>query len=313
MAAPSAHHTLAHLQSSGLLPAQIGLSRQPRLRPHLRHLRGLIYPLPYYAMWRGNHNAYQYNLATPASWGEGQTAASYHQHFAHAKCPTDYGRGGREFAYLAVRQGRLRQKALPRVRYIAPDSTPRWVFKSWHQPLASPTMWERELQYPEHTPAHLGATRPLAVMAPRALHRHLVLMHMARINVTVSPFLFGFGQTLQTAVLDFYRRALSARAPFPNDKIFLYYAVDLITPRIEVVWLDGEVYVPPIMEGVGASDLIQMVMEQAWLAGDRMSAAGFPLNPIAIDDYKWEELIVFKKKRAKEAAKGSGGSGGKKK
>ncbi|CCW64023.1 unnamed protein product [Phytomonas sp. EM1] len=308
MANPSAHYSLEHLKSSGLLPAQIGLSRQPRLRPHIRNLGGLIYPLPYYAMWRGNHNKYTYNQATPSSWGEGQTASMYHQHYAHAKCPTDYGRGGREFAYLSVKQGKLVKKPLPQVQYVSKDSKPKWLFKSWHNPLASLTMWEREVQYPEHIPEHLGSKRPLVVMAPKTMHRHLILMHMEKINVTVSPFLFGYGHNIQKAALDFYRRALSARAPFPNDKIFLYYSIDPITPRIEVVWLDGEVYVPPMIEGISAQDLIQMVMEQAWLAGDRMSAAGRPLNPVAIDDYKWEELIIFKKKRAKEAAKGAGAS-----
>ncbi|EPY29959.1 hypothetical protein STCU_04306 [Strigomonas culicis] len=267
-------------------------------------MTGLVYPLPYYAMWRGNHDAYRYNQATPARWGEGDTHKMYHQHFAHAKCPTDYGRGGREFDYLSVRRGKLQQKPLPAVQYTRPDSQPQWLFKSWHNPLASATMWEREVQYPEHIPAHLGAKRPLAVLAPRTMHKHIFLMHMEKISVTVSPFLFGFGHNLQKAVLDFYRRALSAHSPFPNDKIFLYYSIDAITPKIEVTWLDGNTYVPPLIEGVRAHDIIQMVMEQAWLAADRMSAEGRLLNPIAIDDYKWEQLIAFKAKRVKDATKG---------
>ena len=43
-----------------------------------------------------------------------------------------------------------------------------------------------------------------------------------------------------------------------------------------------------------------------------MNAEGRVLNPIAIDDYKWDQLIVFKQKRAKTADAGKGGSGKKK-
>lgn len=297
MANPAAHYSFENLKAFGLVPAQVGLSRNPRLRTHVGHLKGLVYPLPHYAMWRGNHNSYTYNQASVSNWGEGDTNRMYHQHYAHAKCPTDYGKGGREFAYLSVSKGKLLRKPLPTVQYAPKDSKPKWVFKSWHNPLSAPSMWEREVQYPEHTPEHLGAKRPLAVMAPKTFHRHLFLMHMEKVTVTVSPLLFGYGNTLQKAALDFYRRALSARSPFPNDKIFLYYSIDPISPRIEVTWLDGNVYVPPLIEGVRAQDLIQMVMEAAWLAADRMDAEGRKLNPLAIDDYKWEQLIVFKKKR----------------
>ncbi|CAD2222982.1 hypothetical protein AGDE_06048 [Angomonas deanei] len=305
MAAPSNHYSAEALKGLGLLPPQIGLSRQPRLRPYVGHLSGLVYPLPNYAMWRGNHNRYQYNRATPSTWGEGETGKLYHQHYAHAKCPTDYGRAGREFEFLTVKRGKLQMKPLPKVQYVHPDSKPKWLFKSWHNPLSSATMWEREVQYPEHTPDHLGAKRPLAVIAPKTFHKHLFLMHMEKINITVSPFVFGFGNNLQKAALDFYRRALSARSPFPNDKIFLYYSIDQITPKIEVIWLDGNTYVPPVIEGVNAQDLIQMVMEQAWLAADRMSAEGRALNPIAIDDYKWEQVIAYKAKRVKDAKGGA--------
>lgn len=311
MANPAAHYSVESLKGFGLLPAQIGLSRGPRLRPHARTLKGLVYPLPFYAMWRGNHDKYTYNQATPSTWGEGSTASMYHQHYAHAKCPSDYGRSGREFSYLSVQRGKLWKKPLPQVQYVPADAKPKWVFKSWHNALSSPTMWEREVQYPEHIPEHLGAKRPLAVIAPKTMHRHLFLMHMEKVTITISPFVFGYGHNLQKAAIDFYRRALSARSPFPNDKIFLFYAVDPITPRIEVTWLDGNVYVPPMIEGVNAQDLIQMIMEQAWLAADRMNAEGRALNPLAIDDYKWEELIVFKKKRSKDAGKGP--AGGKKK
>lgn len=303
---PATHYSIETLRTVGLLPAQLALSRRPRLRPHVGHLKGLVHPLPYYAMWRGNHSSYTYNQSTVSRWGEGETRRLYHQHYAHAKCPTDYGRGGREFEYLSVKRGRLIKKPLPQVQYVRKDSKPTWLFKSWHTPLNSPTMWEREVQYAEHIPEHLGAKRPLAVVAPRTMHRYLFLMHMEKITITVSPFLFGYGHTLQKAVLDFYRRAISARAPFPKDKVFLFYSIDHITPRIEVTWLNGTTYAPPLLEGTSPQDLIQMVMEEAWLAADRMGAEGRVLNPLAIDDYKWDQLIVFKKVRDKEATKGGG-------
>lgn len=308
--ASTSHYSFQSLKALGLTPPQGAISRQPRLRPHIGHLSGLTYPLPYYAMWRGNHNKYTYNQSTASCWGEGESHRQYHQYYAHAKCPTDYGRSGREFTYLSVVNGKIVLKPLPTVQYVSKDSKPRWLFKSWHNPLSAPSMWEREVQYDEHTPEHLGAKRPLAILAPRTYHRHLFLMHMEKITLTVSPFLFGFGNTLQKAALDFYRRALSSRCPFPHDKVFLYYAIDIVSPSIVVTWLDGSTYSPPLIEGVTAQDLIQMVMEEAWLAADRMSAAGRLLNPVAIDDYKWEQLIEFKKKRAKEAAgKGGGGKG----
>ncbi|KAG8348966.1 hypothetical protein TRVL_00183 [Trypanosoma vivax] len=311
MSNPAAHYTFESLRTAGLLPPQVALSRQPRLRPHVGHLRGLVYPLPYYAMWRGNHDKYRYNKSTVCRWGEGDTHRMYHQHYAHAKCPTDYGRGGREFEYLSIKRGTLVRKPLPQVQYVEKGSKPNWLFKSWHAPLNSPSMWQREVQYAEHTPVHLGAKRPLAVLAPRTMHRYLFLMHMEKITITVSPLLFGYGHTIQKAVLDFYRRAISARSPFPKDKIFLFYALDTITPRIEVTWLNGTTYVPPVLEGVSAQDLIQMVMEEGWLAADRMDAEGRVLNPLTIDDYKWDQLVVFKKARDREAAKSGGG--GKKK
>eukprot|EP00796_Vickermania_ingenoplastis_P008601 gene8601-6037_t len=307
----SAHYTIQGLRASGLSPPQGALSRQPRLRPYVRHLKGLVYPLPFYAMWRGNHDKYTYNQATASTWGEGETNRQYHQHYAHAKCPADYGRAGREFQYLTVTAGKLIKKPLPAVQYVHKDSKPNWLFKSWHNPLSAPSMWEREVQYAEHIPEHIGAKRPLAVLAPKTFHRHLFMMHMEKITITISPFLFGLGKTLQKSVLDFYRRALSGRCPYPHDKVFLYYSIDVVTPKVEVTWLDGTTYSPPLIEGISAQDIIQMIMEEAWLAADRMHAAGRTLQPIAIDDYKWEQLIAFKKKRVKDA--GKGGAGGKKK
>jgi hypothetical protein len=295
----NSHATLEAMNAVGLSPPQMAISRKPRLRPWYRQVKQLVYPLPNYQMWRGNHWSYLYNKSTVGNWGESGTNDMYHQHFAHAKCPTDYGRGGREFEYLSVKQGKQFMKPLPTVQYAS--SKPKFRFKSWHAPLASGEMWQREIEHDGHIPMHIGAKRPLAIMSPVTMHKHIFLAHIEKITVTICPFLFGYGHTIQKAVLDFYRRALSARSPYPKDKIFLNYTVDRITPRIDVTWLDGTVYTPPMLEGCTCQDLIQMVMETAWLQADKMDAAGRQLQPLAIDDFKWEQLIVFKKKREKDA------------
>jgi hypothetical protein len=256
-------------------------------------------------MWRGNHNKYQYNTATSSLWGEGETHRKYHQHFAHAKCPTDYGRAGREFEFLSVKRGKLMVKPLPQVQYVQKGSKPCWLWKSWHSAANTTEMFQREVQYAEHVPEHLGAKRPLCVVAPQTMHKNLHLMHMEKITITVCPFLFGYGHTVQKAALDFYRHALSSRSPFPKDKVFLFYSLDFITPKIEVTWLDGTVYEPPLLQGGNHLDIIQMVMEQGWLAADVMEAKGMALQPLAIDDYKWEQVIAFKKFRDPNASKGA--------
>jgi len=227
----------------------------------------------------------------------------YHQHFSHAKDPTDYGRAGREFEFISVKKGTLTIKPLPKVQYIPQSSKPKWVWKSWHGAMNATDMWQREVVYDEHIPEHLGAKRPLSVLSPSTYHQHLHLMHMEKVTITVSPLMIGYGQTLLKTTLDFYRRALSARSPFPKDKIFLFYSIDFITPKIEVTWLDGTTYCPPLIEGCTPQDVIQLIMEQGWLAQDRMEAAGRVLQPLAIDDYKWEQLITFKKIRDREAMK----------
>lgn len=308
MANPPTHLSMSHLRTNLLHIPRLAASRKPRLRPWTAIGGGrLIYPLPNYQMWRGNHLKYTYNTSTASTWGEGETKHIYHQHYAHAKDVSDYGRAGREFQFLNVTKGKLQMKPLPKVQYVVEGSKPKWLWKSWHGALNSSDMWQREVQYDEHVPQHIGAKRPLAVLSPSTFHQHLHLMHMEKITVTVSPLMVGYGQTLLKSVLDFYRRALSSRSPFPRDKIFLFYSIDIMTPQIEVTWLDGTTYAPPLVEGCRPHDIIQMVMEQAWLAQDRMEAAGRVLQPLAIDDYKWEQLITFKKIRDKEAAKAKGG------
>lgn len=304
---PAVHMTIASIKGLGLTVPQLGMSRKPRLRSHVGHLPGLVHPLPGYAMWRGNHWKYRYNQATASSWGEGDTHRQYHQHYAHAKDPKDYGRAGREFEFLSVKRGKLVQKPLPKVQYVHPDSKPKWLWKSWHGAMNTTEMWQREVQYPEHIPEHLGAKRPLSVMAPTTYHRHLHLIHMEKIVITVCPFVFGLGDTLQKTVLDFYRRALSARSPMPKDKVFLFYSLDAISPQVQVTWIDGSTYTPPLLEGMSSQDIIQMIMETGWLTGDRIEAAGKALQPLAIDDYQWEAVVTFKKIRDKNASKGAAG------
>jgi hypothetical protein len=303
-ASPAVHWTFAHIKNASLNIPQGAVSRKPRLRSYVGRNKGITYPLANYQMWRGNHWAYRYNQATASVWGEGETNKQYHQHYAHAKDVTDYGRGGREFEFLSVKKGSLQLKPLPKVQYVPAGATPKWLWKSWHGAMNASDMWQREVVYDNHVPEHLDCKRPLAVLAPSTYHAHLHLMHMEKVTITVSPFLFGFGDTVQKVVMDFYRRALGARSPFPKDKIFLFYAIDFITPKVEVTWLDGTTFSPPILEGSSAQSLIQIIMEQGWLAQDRMEAAGRTLQPLAIDDYKWEQLITFKKIRDKDAVKG---------
>lgn len=300
---PATHRSAAHVKGINLTLPQLALSRKPRLRVQKGMVGALQYPLSNYAMWRGNHWKYRYNVATASGWGEGETKHMYHQHYAHAKDPTDYGRAGREFEFLSVKRGKLNMKPLPKVQYVSEKSQPKWLMKSWHGAMNASDMWQREVQYDEHVPQHLGAKRPLSVIAPSTFHQYLSLMHMEKITITICPFMFGFGDNIQKCVMDFYRRALSARSPFPKDKIFLFYSIDFVTPKIEVTWLDGGVYSPPLLEGCKTQDVIQMVMEQGWLAQDRMEAAGRALQPLAIDDYKWEQLISYKKIRDREAMK----------
>lgn len=257
----------------------------------------LHYPLVGHNMVRGNHDKYTYTKGSLSHWGEGLAVNKYHQHYAHAKCPTDYGKGGREFEYLTVKRGKMTRLPIPKVQYIDAKTKPTWVFKSWHGGLGNIEVWQREVQYPEHVPEHIEAKRPLTTLAPQTFHKTIHLAHMEKITITLSPLMFGFGKTTQAAVLMLYQRLISARSPFPKDKVSMFYSIDLITPRITVTWVDGSVYEPPVMEGCTAQDLTQMIMEQSWLAADRISASGKPLQPLAIDDYKWFQRAIEKKKK----------------
>jgi hypothetical protein len=262
------------------------------------------HPLPYYSMWRGNTLTYRYNKYQSSNWGEGATNAMYHQHYAHAKDPTDYGRSGREFEFLRVSFGKMIKKPMPVVQYVKPDSKPVWNFKSWHAELGTATIWQREVQYPEHIPEHIGANRPLCNLAPSTLHKRIHLAHIDKITITICPLLFGFGHTMQKSVIDFYRHCLATKTIFPEEKVFMYYTLDHITPKIEVTWIDGSVFSVPVFEFGTSQEYIQMVMERSFLVADRISATGKTVQPLPIDDFKWQEMLAYKKKKKKEDAAG---------
>jgi hypothetical protein len=286
------------------VPPAGALSRKPKLAPK-GFMRGMQHPMPYIHMWRGQFAGYLYNQSATARWGEGDTRHRYHQHYAHAKDPLDYGRVGADYELLKVTRGKMNRKPLPAPQYVDPKSKPTWVFRSWLDQQSTMEVWQRELQYSEHVPTHLGAKRPLCPLAPSTFHRHMHLAYITKIDVTVSPFVFGFGHTLQKTVMDFYRKCLAARSAFPKDKVHLHYSIDYVAPRVEVTWQDGSVFAPPLLEGTNSQTLVQTIMEQAWLVRDRLEASGKVLQPLPIDDYKWNELIQFQKAKKVAAAKGA--------
>lgn len=301
---PATHVSRATLKRVGLALPVGALSRKPKETP--RDMSGgkyLKHPMPHYLMWRGNTNKYQYNTSFVSRWGEGDTKHKYHQYFAHAKDPQDYDRPGRDYDLMIVRRGKLNIKPLPQVQYIDnKNSKPKWNFRSWADLLSTLDPWQRELQYPEHVPEHLGAKRPLCPLNPTTYHKHIHLAYIEQIDITVCPYLFGYGPSIQRTALNFYRRCLSGRSAFPKDKVSLTYSIDLVMPKITVTWLDGSKYSPTLLEGMEPQAVIQKIMEQAWLQRDKLEASGKELNPLSIDDYKWNEVIKFKKEK-KAAAK----------
>ena len=302
---PATHVATNTLKRLGLAPQIGAMSRRPKEIP--RDMNGFLskrHPMPHYTMWRGNTHRYQYNESFVARWGEGDTKYRYHQYFAHAKDPNDYDKPGRDFELLQVRQGKLNVKKMPEVQYVAKDAKPTWNFRSWSDLLSTLDPWGREVQYKEHVPEHLGAKRPLCPMSPTTYHKHIQLAYMDKIEIMICPFFFGYGPSIQRSVLTFYRRCLSGRSSVPKDKISLVYSVDLVSPKITVHWIDGTTYSPPVLEGVTAQGLIQRIMEQAWLQRDKLEASGKELKPLSIDDYKWNEVIKFKKVKKASAVAG---------
>lgn len=320
MATPAKYATPA-MQSSMKLGVASGVLRaankqQPDRSGKHRH------PLPQYLLHKSLFTEYDYSKSRSARYGEGLAMGTlYHQYYNHAKCANDEGQPGRDFEFLRTRRGTMLKKALPAPQYVPKDPaslTPfdknakpdpknakdapkvKWNWKSWEDNFEPLTMWQREVQYENHVPTHTGAKRPLSVLAPSTYHRHMTLQHIHHIAITVCPFMFGYGQTLQKSVLDFYRRCLSGRSTIPNEKVSLHYAVDFVTPNITVTWADKTSWSPPLFDSIKSQDIIQMVMERAWLETDRMDAAGVKLAPITVDDFKWQQVIEYKKKKEKD-------------
>jgi hypothetical protein len=297
------------IADTGHMPGGARAARNPA-RATIK--RGFLHSQVGYNMWRGNHSKYTYTRTGLGRYGESGAMAKYHQYFSHAKDPTDVWKSGREYEYLRVERGKPLQKPLPQVQYVNKDSKPTWLFKSWSDPFDGFDLWQREVQYPEHIPTHVDAKRSLAVLAPSTRHTHMHLAYMNKITITVSPFVFGFGNTAQKTALDFYRSCLSSRAPFPNDKVFLFYAVDAIAPRIQVEWINETVFEPVIYDRMQPRELVQQIMERAWLQADIIASSGAKVPALAIDDYKWHEVLSFKKKKAAAAAAAGGAAAGKK-
>lgn len=288
----------SHLSRMKLALPDGALSRRPKLQPRPSHrVTQVVHPRPHYNMWRGNHMKYTYNKSMSGEWGESDTRHRYHQYFSHAKDRTDYGRTGRDFQLVSTTRGKMDRKPLPTPQYVSATSKPKWIFKTWHDAHDTNEMWQRELQYEEHIPKHLNVQRPLAIMAPRGKHNHLQSTYIEKLEILISPLLFGFGDSLQKAAMDFYRRCLSSCSYMQKEKLGLIYSVDHISPQIIVTWTDGTIFAPPLFDGVQAHHLIQQIMEMSWLIADRMDAAGRKLVPQAIDDYKWHEVIEKKKKK----------------
>ena len=261
----------------------------------------LRHPLPNYLMWRGNHSKYMYQNYQTAHWGEGEAQREYHQYFAHAKDPSDSNKA-HEFEYIIKEQGIPRALPLPKPQ-IPENSKPTWFWKSWHMPYTSFDIWRRELEYPEHIPSHLGKsyTRPLCVLAPQIMYNQLQSKYMKNITITLCPFMFGYGNTLQKLVTDFYRLCLSVRHIVEREIVRLNYALKYTLPIVEITWLDDTVYRPPLYEGMKPYALIQNIMEESFLVGDRLSAQSVMIPDKTYPDLgKWEVILEYKlSKKAK--------------
>eukprot|EP00760_Papus_ankaliazontas_P004565 PhM_4_TR1195/c0_g1_i1/m.17345 len=281
-----------HVFTSGAL--RRGIVRHPSFRYNTNG-HHLFYPLPNYLLWRGNTKQYMYNQHQTARYGEGDAMKDYHQHFSHAKDPSD-GCKAHEMEYMIVQQGKLNMSALPKPQ-VPPNSKPKWHFKSWHMPYVGYDIWRRELEYAEHIPTHLSANyaRPLVVVAPQVYHRRMNFKFMQAIRITVCPFMFGFGRSLQKLATDFYRACMHVGHELDREKVSLQYCTEYVVPTIEIEWVDGSVYKPPIMDGMSVRDLIHLIMEQSYLTGDKLTAqkAKVPEN-VFFDPYKWDVVLSYK-------------------
>jgi len=164
-------------------------------------------------------------------------------------------------------------------------------------------MWRRELEYPEHIPSHLSEkyTRPLSVLAPKIIYKQLNGRCMKEIRITICPFLYGYGNTLQALAMGFYKISTSCRSLVDKKQIQLLYSLEQTLPIVEITWLDGTIYRPPLFEGSSPYDILQNVMETAFLMEDRILAQGIKLPEGELPDLgKWETVLEYKlSKKAK--------------
>ena len=265
--------------------------------------RRLRHPLPGYLLWRGNHSKYQYQSYQTAKYGEGEAQKEYHSHFAHAKDPMDSCKAN-EMEYI------IKSRAIPEVLplpkpQVPTNSVPKWHWKSWHMPYTSVDIWRRELEYPEHIPTHRGEkySRPLCVLAPKIKYRQLQGQFIKEIAVTICPFVFGYGETLQGLVMAFYRIATNFRNIMHKKQVQLKYALEPSLPVIEVTWVDGSVYQPPLLEGSSPYDIVQNIMQESFLVQDRVYAQNIkPPEGDYPDLGLWGQILEYKlSKKAKLA------------
>ena len=252
-------------------------------------------------MWRGNHSKYLYQSYQSANYGEGEAQKEYHQYFAHAKDPIDSCKAN-EMEYLMIARGIPRVLPLPKPQ-IPDGSVPKWHWKSWHMPYNSVDIWRRELEYPEHIPSHLGEkySRPLCVLSPKIKYNQLQGRFLKELRITVCPFVFGYGNTLQKLATDFYKVCTSCKNLIDKKQIQLMYSLEQSLPIIEITWVDDTIYRPPLLEGSSAYDILQFVMEESFLVQDRLQAQSIKLPEGEYPDLgSWNSILEYKlSKKAK--------------
>ena len=81
----------------------------------------------------------------------------------------------------------------------------------------------------------------------------------------------------------------------------LDYALKHTLPVVEIEWLDGSVYRPPLYEGMTPQALVQVVMEESFLASDRLAAQSVKIPDTTYPDLaRWETILEYKmSKKAK--------------
>jgi len=88
---------------------------------------------------------------------------------------------------------------------------------------------------------------------------------------------------------------MSVRNIMDRQNVHLQYTMEYRLPTIEIEWLDGSTYQPPLMERMTVADLIQMVMEESFLTLDRLNAQKVKIPDVEYRNLgRWEELLSYK-------------------